>query len=161
MALGQLVAGSLYKESLHDSIGELLMLNGVLKPIEVLLIEDNAGDIRLTREALRDGKLAVNLTVAMDGIEAGDILHHCNDHANASRPDLILLDLNLPKKDGRQLLLEIKQDAALMCIPVVVLTTSNAESDIQATYGAQANCYITKPIDMDQLLSLLRVWLYR
>ena len=125
------------------------MLNGVLKPIEVLLIEDNAGDIRLTREALRDGKLAVNLTVAMDGIEAADILHHCNGHTNASRPDLILLDLNLPKKDGRQLLLEIKQDADLMCIPVVVLTTSNADSDIRATYGAHANCYITKPIDLE------------
>ena len=133
------------------------MLNGVLKPIEVLLVEDNAGDVRLTHEAFKNGKLAVNLTVAMDGIEATDILYHRNGHANASRPDLILLDLNLPKKDGRQLLLEIKQDGDLMCIPVVVLTTSNVDSDIWATYGAHANCYITKPIDTERYVDIVNL----
>lgn len=133
------------------------MLNGALKPIEVLLVEDNAGDVRLTQEALKEGNLAVNLTVAMDGVEATEILRQSNGHSNSSRPDLILLDLNLPKKDGRQVLREIKQDPDLMRIPVVVLTTSNADSDIQATYGAHANCYITKPVDMDRFVDIVRL----
>ena len=132
------------------------MLNSTLKPIEVLLVEDNAGDVRLTQEALKEGKLVVNLTVAMDGVEATDLLHQRNGHANSNRPDLILLDLNLPKKDGRQVLQEIKNDPKLMRIPVVVLTTSEADSDILTTYGSHANCYITKPVDMDRFVDIVK-----
>jgi len=131
------------------------MLGSVLKPIEVLLVEDNAGDVRLTEEALKEGKLAVRLTVARDGLEAMEILHQRNGNAAARRPDLILLDLNLPKMDGRQVLQEIKNDPNLMRIPVVVLTTSAADADILATYGAHANCYITKPVDMDRFISIV------
>lgn len=133
------------------------MLNGALKPIEVLLVEDNAGDVRLTQEALKEGKLAVNLTVAMDGVEATDLLHQRNGHSNSNRPDLILLDLNLPKKDGRQVLQEIKNDPKLMRIPVVVLTTSEADADILTTYGDHANCYITKPVDMDRFVDIVKL----
>ena len=133
------------------------MLDGTLKPIEVLLVEDNAGDVRLTEEALKEGKLAVNLTVARDGLEATEILHQRNGHANAIRPDLILLDLNLPKMDGRQVLQEIKNDPKLMRIPVVVLTTSEADSDILTTYGSHANCYITKPVDMDRFIDIVKL----
>jgi two-component system, chemotaxis family, response regulator Rcp1 len=132
------------------------MLAGAFKPIEVLLVEDNAGDVRLTQEALKEGKLAVHLTVARDGLEATEILHQRNGHANARRPDLILLDLNLPKMDGRQVLQEIKSDPKLMRIPVVVLTTSEAESDILSTYGSHANCYITKPVDMDRFIEIVK-----
>jgi len=131
------------------------MLGTVLKPIEVLLVEDNAGDVRLTEEALTEGKLAVRLTVARDGLEAMEILHQRNGNAAARRPDLILLDLNLPKMDGRQVLQEIKNDPNLMSIPVVVLTTSAADADILTTYGAHANCYITKPVDMDRFISIV------
>ena len=131
------------------------MLGSVLKPIEVLLVEDNAGDVRLTEEALKEGKLAVRLTVARDGLEAMEILHQRNGNAAARRPDLILLDLNLPKMDGRQVLQEIKNDPNLMRIPVVVLTTSAADADILTTYGAHANCYITKPVDMDRFISIV------
>lgn len=133
------------------------MLAGALKPIEVLLVEDNAGDVRLTQEALKEGKLAVNLTVARDGLEATEILHQRNGHANAKRPDLILLDLNLPKMDGRQVLQEIKNDPKLMRIPVVVITTSEADSDILTTYGSHANCYITKPVDMDRFVDIVKL----
>ncbi len=133
------------------------MLAGALKPIEVLLVEDNAGDVRLTQEALKEGKLAVHLTVARDGLEATEILHQRNGHANVPRPDLILLDLNLPKMDGRQVLQEIKNDPKLMRIPVVVLTTSEAESDILSTYGSHANCYITKPVDMDRFIEIVKL----
>ena len=131
------------------------MLGSVLKPIEVLLVEDNAGDVRLTEEALKEGKLAVRLTVARDGLEAMEILHQRNGNAGARRPDLILLDLNLPKMDGRQVLQEIKNDPNLMRIPVVVLTTSAADADILTTYGAHANCYINKPVDMDRFISIV------
>jgi CheY-like chemotaxis protein len=109
----------------------------------------------LTEEALKEGKLAVRLTVARDGLEAMEILHQRNGNAAARRPDLILLDLNLPKMDGRQVLQEIKNDPNLMCIPVVVLTTSAADADILTTYGAHANCYITKPVDMDRFISIV------
>jgi chemotaxis family two-component system response regulator Rcp1 len=126
------------------------------RPIEVLLVEDNAGDIRLTEEALKEGKMIVNLTVARDGVEAMEYLNRRNGHANAVRPDLMLLDLNLPKKDGRQVLEEIKSDPDLKCIPVVVLTTSEAESDILTTYGLHANCYITKPVDMDRFVEIVQ-----
>lgn len=121
------------------------------------MVEDNAGDVRLTKEALKEGKLAVHLTVARDGLEATEILHQRNGHANAKRPDLILLDLNLPKMDGRQVLQEIKNDPKLMRIPVVVLTTSEANSDILTTYGSHANCYITKPVDMDRFIDIVKV----
>jgi CheY-like chemotaxis protein len=133
------------------------MLDGVLRPIEVLLVEDNPGDVRLTEEALKEGKLTVHLTVARDGLEATDILHQRNGYANAKRPDLILLDLNLPKIDGRQVLQEIKNDPKLMRIPVVVLTTSEADSDILTTYGSHANCYITKPVDMDRFVEIVKL----
>jgi CheY-like chemotaxis protein len=133
------------------------MLEGALKPIEVLLVEDNVGDVRLTQEALKEGRLAVNLTVAMDGVEATEILQQRNGHAQSNRPDLILLDLNLPKKDGRQVLQEIKQDPDLMRIPVVVLTTSEAEVDISTTYGSHANCYITKPIEIDRFIDIVKL----
>ena len=133
------------------------MLDGALKPIEVLLVEDNAGDVRLTEEAFKEGKLAVNLTVARDGLEATEMLHQRICHAHSNRPDLILLDLNLPKKDGRQVLQEIKNDPSLMRIPVVVLTTSAAESDIATTYGSHANCYITKPVDMDHFVDIVKL----
>jgi len=132
------------------------MLNGTLKPIEVLLVEDNAGDVRLTQEALKEGKLAINLTVARDGLEATEILHQRNGHANSKRPDLILLDLNLPKIDGRQVLQEIKNDPRLMRIPVVVLTTSEADADILTTYGAHANCYIKKPVDIERFIDIVK-----
>lgn len=127
-----------------------------LSPVEILLVEDNAGDVRLTQEALKEGKLSVNLTVARDGLEAMAVLQQRNGHSGGKLPDLILLDLNLPKKDGREVLQEIKNDPALKRIPVVVLTTSAADSDIAATYGAHANCYITKPVDMDRFIDIVK-----
>jgi len=127
------------------------------KVIEVLLVEDNIGDVRLTQEALKEGRLLVNLTVARDGIEAMDILHQQNSYAGATRPDLVLLDLNLPRKDGREVLREIKADPALKTIPVVILTTSEADADVRATYGAHANCYITKPVDMDRFFEIVKM----
>jgi CheY-like chemotaxis protein len=133
------------------------MLDGALMPVEVLLVEDNAGDVRLTQEALKEGELAVHLTVGRDGLEATEILHQRNGHANAIRPELILLDLKLPKMDGRQVLREIKNDPKLMRIPVVVLTTSEADSDVSTTYGAHANCYITKPVDMDRFIDIVKL----
>ena len=133
------------------------MQQGGFRPIEVLLVEDNPGDVRLTEEALKEGKLAVHLTVARDGLEATEILYQRNCHANAKRPDLILLDLNLPKIDGRQVLQEIKNDPKLLRIPVVVLTTSEADSDILTTYGSHANCYITKPVDMDRFVDIVKL----
>ena len=122
----------------------------------ILLVEDNAGDVRLTREALLEGKLANELIVASDGIEALAILRREGAHQNTARPDIILLDLNLPKKDGRQVLAEIKQDPLLMRIPVVVLTTSKAEEDIIRTYNLHANCYITKPVEFDKFVGVIR-----
>lgn len=129
----------------------------VTNPIEVLLVEDNIGDVRLTQEALKEGKVLVNLAVARDGIEAMDFLLRRNQHASAVRPDLVLLDLNLPKKDGRQVLDEIKSNPELKSIPVVVLTTSEADSDILSTYGLHANCYITKPVDMDRFVEMVQL----
>lgn len=126
-------------------------------PINVLLVEDNIGDVRLTQEALKEGKLAVNLTVAKDGMEAMEMLQHHSGRENVPRPDLILLDLNLPRKDGREVLKEIKDDKNLMRIPVVVLTTSEADSDILTTYGLHANCYITKPVDMDRFVEIVKM----
>jgi two-component system, chemotaxis family, response regulator Rcp1 len=127
-----------------------------LRPVDILLVEDNAGDVRLTMEALREGKVRNNLTVARDGVEALAILRREGPHAGAARPDLILLDLNLPKKDGREVLAEIKADANLKRIPVVVLTTSKAEEDILKTYDLHANCYISKPVDLEQFIVVVR-----
>jgi len=133
-------------------------MNGnVLKPIEILLVEDNIGDIRLTEEALKESNLIVNLHVARDGMEAMEFLRGESGQASAPAPDLILLDLNLPRKDGREVLQEIKNDADLKRIPVVVLTTSEAESDIITTYGFHANCYINKPVDMDQFIKIVQM----
>ena len=123
-----------------------------MRPIEILLVEDNPGDVRLTIEALRESKVRNNLQVARDGVEAMDYLRG----AGTLRPDLILLDLNLPRKDGREVLAEIKADPSLKTIPVVVLTTSRAEQDVLRTYELQANCYITKPVDLDQFITVVK-----
>jgi two-component system, chemotaxis family, response regulator Rcp1 len=128
----------------------------VSTPIIIFLVEDNPGDIRLTREALREGKVANTLIVASDGVEALAFLRGEGKHADAPRPDLILLDLNLPRKDGREVLAEIKADPNLKRIPVVVLTTSRLEEDIIKTYDLHANCYITKPVDFDKFVSVVR-----
>lgn len=125
------------------------------RPIEILLVEDNPGDVELTREALRMGKLQNLLHVAPDGLAAMDFLRQVGKYASAPRPDLIILDLNLPKKDGRQVLAEVKGDEALKCIPVVVLTTSSAEEDVLKSYNLHANCFITKPIDMQQFMRVI------
>lgn len=126
------------------------------KPIDILLVEDNPGDVRLTREALKEGKVLNNLHVAMDGMEALAFLKKEGDHQQAVRPDIILLDLNLPKKDGREVLAEIKADPRLRRIPVVILTTSKAEEDVIKTYDLHANCYITKPVDLDQFITVVQ-----
>jgi CheY-like chemotaxis protein len=126
------------------------------RPIEILLIEDNPGDVRLTREALRDAKVLNNLTVLTDGEAAMEYLERTRAADGMNKPDLILLDLNLPKKDGREVLEEIKGDAELRTIPVVVLTTSQAEEDILRSYHLHANCYITKPVDFEQFLRIVR-----
>ena len=126
------------------------------RPIEILLVEDNPGDVRLTMEALRDGKVRNNLHVAKDGVEAMAFLHQEGPHENAARPDLVLLDLNLPRKDGREVLAEIKADPELQTIPVVVLTTSRAEQDVLQSYQLQANCYISKPVDLEQFITVVR-----
>jgi CheY-like chemotaxis protein len=125
-------------------------------PIEVLLVEDSSGDVRLTREAFRDAKVHINLHVASDGMEAMTFLRGEGEHADAPRPDLILLDLNLPKKDGREVLKEIKESATLKSIPVVVLTTSASEADILWSYRLHANCYITKPVGLDGFLEVIK-----
>jgi two-component system, chemotaxis family, response regulator Rcp1 len=125
-------------------------------PFEVLLVEDSPGDVRLTREAFKDAKVHINLHVAPDGAEAMAYLGREGEYANAPRPDLILLDLNLPKKDGRQVLEEIKGNPALKSIPVVVLTTSGSEEDILRSYRLHANCYITKPVGLDGFLKVVK-----
>jgi len=125
-------------------------------PIEILLVEDNPGDARLTREALRDGKIYNNLYVVRDGVEAMAFLRKTGEYASAPRPDLILLDLNLPRKDGHEVLAEVKTDENLRRIPVVILTTSQAEEDIIKTYNLHVNCYITKPVDLDQFVKIVK-----
>ena len=126
------------------------------RPIEILLVEDNPGDVRLTVEAFNEGKVRNNLSVVADGVEALAFLRREGKNADAARPDLILLDLNLPKKDGREVLAEIKEDSNLRRIPVVVLTTSEEEKDILQAYDLRANAYITKPVDLDQFLTVVR-----
>jgi chemotaxis family two-component system response regulator Rcp1 len=125
-------------------------------PIEILLIEDNPGDVRLTQEALKEGKVRNRLNVVDDGAKAIEFLHQRGPYAKAPRPDLILLDLNLPKKDGREVLADIKTDPSLLRIPVVVLTTSQAEEDVAKAYDLHVNCYITKPIDLTRLLNVVK-----
>jgi two-component system, chemotaxis family, response regulator Rcp1 len=125
------------------------------QPIEILLVEDNPGDAELTREALNSAKVSNRLTVVDDGAEAVDYLLRKGKFVNAPRPDIILLDLNLPKKDGREVLSEIKADKDLSDIPVVVLTTSQAEEDILRAYQLHANCYITKPVDFSNFLRVV------
>ena len=126
------------------------------RPIDILLIEDNPGDVVLTREALQEGKIANRLSIVGDGVLALDFLHRRAPHADAPRPDLILLDLNLPKKDGREVLAELKAHPELKTIPIVVLTTSKAEEDILKSYELHANCYITKPVDFAQFMNVVR-----
>ena len=124
--------------------------------IQVLLVEDNPGDVRLTKEALKEGKLLNQLTVVGDGVEALSFLRKQGIYADAPQPELILLDLNLPKKDGREVLAEIKADPNLRRIPVVVLTTSSSEEDILKIYDLHANCYITKPVDLEQFMGVVK-----
>ena len=126
------------------------------RPIEVLLVEDNPGDVRLTIEAMRESKVLVNLSLAPDGEEALRFLRKEGAYQGVARPDLILLDLNLPRKDGREVLADIKADASLRRVPVVVLTTSRAEEDILRTYDLHANCFITKPVDLDKFITVVR-----
>ena len=123
---------------------------------EILLVEDSPGDVRLTREALKDGKMHINLHVASDGIEAMAFLNREKEYSDVPRPDLILLDLNLPRKDGRQVLEEIKANPALMTIPLVILTTSASEEDVLRSYRLHANCYISKPVDLDGFLKVIK-----
>lgn len=126
------------------------------RPVEVLLVEDNPGDVRLTQEAFKDGRLLVNIHVAVDGVEAMDFLNRRGKFANAPRPELILLDLNLPRKNGREVLSEIKADPELKRVPVIIMTTSKAEQDIHRAYNLNANCYIAKPVELDEFLNVVR-----
>jgi chemotaxis family two-component system response regulator Rcp1 len=127
-----------------------------IDPIEILLVEDSPADVRLTEEALKEEKLLITLNVVNDGVEAMEYLRREGAYAKAARPDLVLLDLNLPRKDGREVLREIKSDESLKTIPVVVLTISRAEEDVARSYNLHANCYITKPIDLDQFTKVVR-----
>lgn len=128
-----------------------------VRPVQILLVEDNPGDIRLTIEALKEAKVLNRLTVVKDGIEALSLLRRQGPHAQAAPPDLILLDLNLPRKDGREVLAEIKADDNLKRIPVVILTTSQDEQDMFKTYNLHANCYITKPVDFEQFINVVKL----
>jgi len=125
-------------------------------PVEILLVEDNPGDERLTREALREGKVYHNLHWVKDGVQAMEFLRRQGKYASVPRPDIVLLDLNLPKKDGREVLEEIKTDEDLKRIPVVILTTSKAEEDVMRTYNLHANCYVTKPVDLEKFIVVVK-----
>jgi CheY-like chemotaxis protein len=127
-----------------------------IAPIQILLVEDNPGDVRLTREVLKDGRINNTLNVVRDGVEALAFLRREGEYADARPQDLVLLDLNLPKKDGREVLAEMKADPVLRRIPVIILTTSSAELDILDAYDLHANCYITKPVDLDQFTKVVR-----
>jgi len=128
--------------------------NGSL--VEILLVEDNPGDVRLTKEAMKEGKMRDNLSVARDGVEAMAFLRQEGQYADAPRPDVVLLDLNLPKKDGRAVLAEIKADPDLKRIPVVILTSSKADEDVLNSYDLHANCYVTKPGDLEQFIEVVK-----
>jgi len=129
---------------------------GACRPIEILMVEDNPGDVRLTVEALKEAKVRNNLHTVEDGVEALAFLRREGLYAEVPRPDLVLLDLNLPKMNGREVLAEIKEDPDLRRIPVVILTISQAERDIVKSYNLHANCYITKPVDLDQFLEVVK-----
>lgn len=131
-------------------------MSTIYRPVEILLVEDNMADVRLTKEVLKDSKVRNNLHFVMDGVEAVSFLRKEGKYQDAPKPDLILLDLNLPKKDGREVLEEIKNDEILRRIPVVVLTTSKAEQDILRSYNLHANCYITKPVDLEQFITVVK-----
>jgi len=133
-----------------------MVVPDLVKPVEILLVEDNPGDVRLTREALKEAKVINHLTVLKDGAEALAFLRREGSYTNAVTPHLILLDLNLPKKDGREVLAEIKADDKLKRIPVVVLTTSQDEQDVFKSYHFHANCYVTKPVDLEQFMTVVR-----
>ncbi len=139
--------------------------NGKDKRLNVLLIEDSPGDVRLTQEAFQDANLSVQLHAASDGNEAMAFLKHEGAYADSPRPDLVLLDLNLPRMDGREVLAHIKQDENLKTIPTVILTTSDAEADVTRSYELQANCYFTKPVQLDEFENLVKsindFWLTR
>ncbi|HXT66110.1 MAG TPA: response regulator [Nitrospiraceae bacterium] len=126
------------------------------RPVQILLVEDNPGDVGLTLEALKEATLPNKLTVVKNGADALSLLRRQGQHAGAARPDLILLDLNLPKKDGRKVLAEIKGDDNLKRIPVVVLTTSEDEQDVLESYNLHANCYIVKPLDLDRFITVVK-----
>ena len=125
------------------------------RPVDILLVEDNPGDVRLTQEALKESDVLNTLHVAVDGVEALAFLHREGNYEDAPRPDIIFLDLNMPRKDGREVLAEIKADEDLCRIPVVILTTSEAEEDILRSYDLHANCYITKPVDLEQFIEVV------
>jgi len=127
-----------------------------MQAIEILLVEDNPGDVRLTQEALKDSKLKNNLSIVVDGVEALAFLRKEGEYADAPVPDIILLDLNLPRKDGREVLAEIKDDEVLRRIPVVILTTSDDEKDVLTSYNLHANCYITKPVDLSRFVEIVK-----
>jgi CheY-like chemotaxis protein len=131
-------------------------MNIVGEPVDILLVEDNAGDARLMKEALAEAKIRNRLHVVTDGVEALEYLRRQNGFAGAERPDLILLDLNMPRQDGRQVLAEIKKDEDLRRIPVVILSTSQAEADVARAYDLHANCYITKPLDVERLITVVK-----
>ncbi|OFW48580.1 MAG: response regulator [Actinobacteria bacterium RBG_13_35_12] len=133
-----------------------MAINSKIKPIEILLVEDNPGDIRLTQEALKDAKIINNVNLAKDGVEAISFLRREGNYTGAVRPDLILLDLNLPKKNGLEVLAEIKSDLDLKRIPVVILSVSKLEEDIIKSYNDYANCYIIKPVDLNQFLEVIK-----
>ena len=133
-----------------------MSLRTVSDAFDILLVEDNPGDARLAQEALKEGQMASRLKVVVDGVEAMSFLRREGTYAGAPRPNLVLLDLNLPRKDGRQVLAEMKADPELRRIPVVVLTTSQAEQDIMRSYDLHANCYITKPVDLDRFITVVR-----
>ncbi len=132
------------------------MNNRIGRPVDILLVEDNLGDVRLTQEALKEAKVLNNLWVVPDGVEAMAFLNQEGEYIDAARPDVILLDLNLPRKDGREVLAEIKVDPRFRRIPVVILTTSSADQDILKAYDLHANCYITKPVDLEQFIEVVR-----
>ena len=135
------------------------LLGTAAAPIEVLLVEDSPGDVRLTREALRDAKVQVVLNVVSDGVEAMEFLARTGKFSNAPRPNIILLDLNLPRLDGREVLEAIKRDPSLMSIPVIILTTSESHTDIIRSYRLNANCFVTKPVDLDVFIQVFHFWL--
>jgi len=134
----------------------MTMTYTAVQPIQILLVEDSPADIRLTQEVMREARIANDLHIVADGEQAMGFLHREEGYADSPRPDLVLLDLNLPRKDGREVLRELKSDPDLQTIPVIILTTSNSEGDIAASYEAHANAYITKPVDLIELLGVVR-----